>query len=248
MKKIVSVFSLAALLVVTAFTPEKPDGGAYTERVVPVVTKVAPDSKVMLRFYEDMPNVAYINISRYHEIMYPGTTVLVQKTGEGQYALTLNLQNSLPIVAMQADIHWNPDMTTKQENISLSSRADKHQVALNRISNDTYRLYVYSTTNQVITAGQGALLTLIYNKVNSAVNYHGTTITVDNIILSTPEGQNQASASTATLLVNKKGDVNGDGLVTVADLLTYYWNAKHRTSQCLTLISTVTERLPSLTW
>jgi hypothetical protein len=54
--------------------------------------------------------------------------------------------------------------------------------------------------------------------VNSAVNYHGTTITVDNIILSTPEGQNQASASTATLLVNKKGDVNGDGLITVADV------------------------------
>jgi hypothetical protein len=109
-------------------------------------------------------------------------------------------------------------MTTKVSDISLSDRAGNHQVALNRISDDTYRLFIYSTTNQQIATGQGALLTLIYNKVNSGINYQGTTITVDNVILSTSEGENQSSASVATMAVNKKGDVNGDGLITVADV------------------------------
>ena len=35
---------------------DQPDGGAYTEKTVPVVTKVAPDSEVTLRFYNDLPD------------------------------------------------------------------------------------------------------------------------------------------------------------------------------------------------
>ncbi|MBE6223590.1 MAG: hypothetical protein E7125_09120 [Bacteroidales bacterium] len=90
MKKIVSVFALATLLVVTAFTPftpEQPDGGAYTERVVPVVTKVAPDSRVTLRFYEDMPDVAYISASDFQAIVLPGSVMKVTHTGPGEYTL-----------------------------------------------------------------------------------------------------------------------------------------------------------------
>lgn len=61
----------------------------YVERLVPVVD---PQNKaqgnVMLRFYDDMPNVAYVSVSRYHEMMYPGTTIQVQSLGGGKYALT----------------------------------------------------------------------------------------------------------------------------------------------------------------
>ena len=93
MKKIVSVFVLAALLVTAAsaqskIADEKPDGGAYTERVVPVVTKVAPDSKVMLRFYEDMPDVAYISAADFQSIVLPGSVMKVTHTGPGEYTLT----------------------------------------------------------------------------------------------------------------------------------------------------------------
>ena len=92
MKKIVSVFVLAALLVTAAsaqskIADEKPDGGAYTERVVPVVTKVAPDSRVTLRFYEDMPDVAYISASDFQSIVLPGSVMKVTHTGPGEYTL-----------------------------------------------------------------------------------------------------------------------------------------------------------------
>ena len=61
----------------------------YVERLVPVVDpKNNPQGTVMLRFYDDMPNVAYVSVSRFQEIIYPGTTIQVQSLGGGKYALT----------------------------------------------------------------------------------------------------------------------------------------------------------------
>ena len=67
---------------------EMPDGGSYTEKVVPVVTKIAPDSQVTLRFYDSMPNVAYISAADFQSIVLPGSTMTVTHTGAGQYTLT----------------------------------------------------------------------------------------------------------------------------------------------------------------
>ena len=95
--KIITV-SVLALLTVTACSPrnysakskvadEMPDGGAYTEKVVPVVTKVAPDSEVTLRFYESMPDVAYISAADFQSIVLPGSVMTVTHTGIGEYTL-----------------------------------------------------------------------------------------------------------------------------------------------------------------
>ena len=67
---------------------EQPDGGSYTERVVPVVTKIAPDSEVTLRFYDSMPNVAYISVADFQSIVLPGSVMTVTHTGAGEYTLT----------------------------------------------------------------------------------------------------------------------------------------------------------------
>ena len=91
-----SLSILAALVSVTACSPkmystkvadEQPDGGSYTERVVPVVTKIAPDSQVTLRFYDDMPNVAYISAADFQSIVLPGSVMKVTHTGAGEYTL-----------------------------------------------------------------------------------------------------------------------------------------------------------------
>ena len=95
--KIITV-SVLALLTVVACSPrnysakskvadEMPDGGAYTEKVVPVVTKVAPDSEVTLRFYESMPDVAYISAADFQSIVLPGSVMTVTHTGIGEYTL-----------------------------------------------------------------------------------------------------------------------------------------------------------------
>jgi hypothetical protein len=69
--------------------PDKPEVKNYVERMVPVVDpKGEAQGTVMLRFYDDMPNVAYVSISNFQSIMYPGTTVQVSKTAPNLYALT----------------------------------------------------------------------------------------------------------------------------------------------------------------
>ena len=96
--RFLSIPALVALLAVTACSPkvyssrnkvadEQPDGGSYTERVVPVVTKIAPDSEVTLRFYDDMPNVAYISAADFQSIVLPGSVMTVTHTGAGEFTL-----------------------------------------------------------------------------------------------------------------------------------------------------------------
>ena len=90
------ILSLSVLLLAVACSPkmysgkvadEQPDGGPYTERVVPVVTMIAPDSEVTLRFYDDMPDVAYISAADFQSIVLPGSVMTVTHTGAGEYTL-----------------------------------------------------------------------------------------------------------------------------------------------------------------
>ena len=70
-----------------AIADDQPDGGAFIERTVPVVTKVAPDGEVTLRFYNDLPDVAYISAADFQSIVLPGSTMVVTHTGVGEYTL-----------------------------------------------------------------------------------------------------------------------------------------------------------------
>ena len=70
--------------------PDVPDVDVkdYVDRMVSVVDpQNKPQGVVTLRFYDDMPSVAYVSISNFQSMIYPGTTVQVVKTAEGQYEL-----------------------------------------------------------------------------------------------------------------------------------------------------------------
>ena len=94
--RVLSLLTLAALTAAVSCSPrmysrkvadELPDGGGYTERVVPVVTKIAPDGQVTLRFYDSMPDVAYISAADFQSIVLPGSVMTVMHTGPGEYTL-----------------------------------------------------------------------------------------------------------------------------------------------------------------
>ena len=90
-----------------AVPDEQPDGGAYTERTVPVVYKVIPDGSVTLRFYADMPNVAYISAADFQSVVLPGSTMAVTHTGLGEYTLT-NAEASA-VVNVRNDVFTSAD-------------------------------------------------------------------------------------------------------------------------------------------
>ncbi len=69
--------------------PAKPVEKNYVERLMPIIDpQGAAQGTVMLRFYNDLPSVAYVSVGNFQSIMYPGTTVMVAKTAPDQYVLT----------------------------------------------------------------------------------------------------------------------------------------------------------------
>ena len=73
---------------IPAGSGEQPSAKEFTERMVPVVnTKQEAKGTVTLRFYNDMPNVAYINVSTFQTLIYPGTSTTVTEIGDGVYQL-----------------------------------------------------------------------------------------------------------------------------------------------------------------
>ena len=91
----------------TAVADDQPDGGAYTEKTVPVVTKVAPDGEVTLRFYNALPDVAYISAADFQSIVLPGSTMTVTHTGVGEY--TLANGDSKAVVNVNKDVFVTSD-------------------------------------------------------------------------------------------------------------------------------------------
>ncbi len=62
-------------------------GPAYTEKSVAVCRDGKADGQVTLRFYSDMPSVAYIEAADFHRLISNGATMTVKNQG-GQYLLT----------------------------------------------------------------------------------------------------------------------------------------------------------------
>ena len=63
------------------------DPTKYFTKQVPVNRGGQDGGNVTLRFYDDMPSVAYISVADFQELMLPGTTITVTKNGEGDYTL-----------------------------------------------------------------------------------------------------------------------------------------------------------------
>lgn len=210
-----------------AFSIEGPDlstieSGESKDVVIVYQPEKEGEFSGSMQIYSNDPDNR-MQIVELHGTVYPTNQLSVKgeplEGNANQYVLTISLFNSQPIVALQFDLHWIDGMTTTQELITLSPRADGHNVALSKVDDSTCRIFIYSNTNTIISPDEGLLLSIIYNKVSPEVNYDLSTIHIDNIILSTPEGKNGTSSFTASLLVNGHiGDANGDGHVSVTDV------------------------------
>ena len=79
---------LLSLLVLMLTLPALAEGPLKNEkRQVPVNRGGEDAGTVCLYFFLDMPSVPYISVSDFQELMLPGTTIKVSKTGNGEYLL-----------------------------------------------------------------------------------------------------------------------------------------------------------------
>lgn len=61
--------------------------GDFTTKQVPVVREKLTDEKANLRFYADMPNVAYMNIAEFYKLQLPKGTMDAKIQDDGTWLL-----------------------------------------------------------------------------------------------------------------------------------------------------------------
>jgi hypothetical protein len=98
------------------------DQTAYTVKTVPVNRDGNDGGTVAIRFYVDMPSVPYISVADFQNIMVPGTTVSVTKTGTGTYQLknagsTLTVNTVTETCAFDDFLNFTNQMGLVQEGI-----------------------------------------------------------------------------------------------------------------------------------
>lgn len=85
MKKLITI-TIATMM---AFAASYAQGNTtFSTRQIPVNRGGQEDGTVNLRFYDDMPSVAYISVTDFQQLMLPGTTISVTKKADGEYTLT----------------------------------------------------------------------------------------------------------------------------------------------------------------
>ncbi len=115
---------------------------------------------------------------------------------DGTYTLSVSLSNYTDIVAAQFDVHWIGTMATSQAQCTPSPRLQQHNYSISRIGDADYRVLVYSMANTPISGHDGELLQLLFSPEESgSIDYCGTTLTIDNVVLSNANGENKQSQS-----------------------------------------------------
>ena len=109
-----------------------------------------------------------------------------------EFSLSVDLDNSVAITAFQFDLSYNETALELSTGHSLTSRAENHSITASNIGNNTIRVIVYSSNNEVVDIGTGAILNLNFTSKNLPGSYN---INISNIVLSDVSGQQLESSS-----------------------------------------------------
>ena len=111
--------------------------------------------------------------------------------------------------------------------VTLSSRNSKHTTTTNKLSAERYKIGVASLSSKALTGNDGLVLT-IKAQVADDMAVGDYAVTIENPLLVLTDGTKPAVEATATKVTIEdyvKGDVDGDGVVDLADavlVINYY--------------------------
>ena len=167
------------------------------------------DFSTTMNLYTNDPNNRLKTVVLSGHVYEPNALTLSGKSNQdGTYTLSVALDNYTDIVAVQYDLHWRSDMTTSQSAFVPSSRMQNHNAVVTPLDEDSYRIIIYSMSNATIAGHDGELHQLVFTP-QQEVNYIGSVITIDNIVLSNQTGVDKSSQEFAELVV-EKDDVEND--------------------------------------
>ena len=110
----------------------------------------------------------------------------------GNYVLSVGMNNYTDIVAVQMDVHWKEGMRTSMTQLAPTTRLAGHAYTVAPLDADSYRIIIYSMQNASVVGNEGDLFALTFVPDNG-VEYKNTDIRIDNVVLSSAKGENFAS-------------------------------------------------------
>ena len=180
------------------------------------------DFSTTMNLYTNDPNNRLKTVALSGHVYEPNALSLTGESNQdGTYTLSVALDNYTDIVAVQYDIHWRNDMTTSQSAFIPSARMQNHNAVVTPLDEDSYRIIIYSMSNATIAGHDGELHQLVFTP-QGEVNYCGSTISIDNIVLSNVAGGDKTSAKSIALRAEQTQWASDTA--TACD--EYYWNGK----------------------
>ena len=126
---------------------------AFTTKPLPVNRYGEASGTVNVRFYDDMPSVPYISVSDFQNLVKPGTTINVTKTGDGLY----QLQNA----GGKATVNTTDDTMAFDDYMGFTNLMDLLQPGMDNAYYDEGAFVRYN--HQTLTGGSPAV-TFDYGK------------------------------------------------------------------------------------
>ena len=157
------------------------------------------DFSTTMNLYTNDPNNRLKTVALSGHVFEPNALSLTGESNQdGTYTLSVALDNYTDIVAVQYDLHWRSDMTTSQSAFVPSARMQNHNAVVTPLDEGSYRIIIYSMSNATIAGHDGELHQLVFTP-QGEVNYCGSTISIDNIVLSNVAGGDKTSVPTTSL-------------------------------------------------
>ena len=162
------------------------------------------DFSTTMNLYANDPNNRLKTVALSGHVFEPNTLTLEGGSqADGSYILMVGMDNYTDIVAVQYDVHWRSDMTTSQTAFTPLERMNSHSYSVTSLDEDSYRVIIYSMSNATIAGHEGEVHQLVFIP-QGEVDYSGSVITIDNIILSNANGVDKSSKEQAELLTIKE--------------------------------------------
>ena len=157
------------------------------------------DFSTTMNLYTNDPNNRLKTVALSGHVYEPNALSLSgHNNQDGTYTLSVALDNYTDIVAVQYDIHWRSDMTTSQAAFKPYERMPSHSYSVTSLDEDSYRVIIYSMSNVTVIGHAGELHQLVFTP-QGEVDYIGSIISIDNIILSDVKGHDKTTVNSTTL-------------------------------------------------
>ena len=169
--------------------------GAYSSGTLNVEYTPAEEGEhsVAMNIYSNDPVNKLKSVKVGGDVYEPNSLLLEgENLQNGNYVLSVGLDNYTGIVALQMDIHWMPGMTTSNALLNVTERLGAHSCSVTKLDEDSYRFIAFSFGNSVVGGNSGKLFDLTFVP-EGGVDYKDTPILIDNVVMSNDMGQDYTS-------------------------------------------------------